>query len=232
MQAAIATADREGLAAVSMRRLAAVLQARTMSLYSHVANKDELLDLMLDELAREGMLGPDLPPHWREAAKAIAIRTRELALAHPWCIELFGQRAQLGPNTMRLLEERVQALDELALAPATAWSAITVLHDYVLGYAVREIAQASAVPADKAEAKRWQASVGGYLTELADSGDFPRIAPLLRAGYGMAADNFQIGLDWLLDSIERQFASPRPSKPARNGPRTNGAPVRNGRKSG
>jgi AcrR family transcriptional regulator len=210
-----------------MRRLAAVLEARTMSLYSHVASKDELLDLMLDELAREGMFGAELPTHWRDAARAMATRTRELALAHPWCIELFGQRPQLGPNTMRLLEERVRGLDELALAPATAWSAVTVLNDYALGYVVREIAQDNVIPADKAEAKRWHASVQGYLTDLADSGDFPRIAPLLRAGYSVQVDNFQIGLDWLLDSIERQFAS----GPGKDGAQPNGNSVRSKRKT-
>lgn len=209
MRVAIEIADREGLGAVSMRRLATDLQARTMSLYSHVANKDELLDLMLDELALDVSLGADVPAGWRPALLATARRTREIALAHPWSIELFGQRSQLGPHTMRLLEERVRMLGELHLPAQQAWSVVTAVNDYVLGYVVREIAQAQAVPTDKAEAKRWHASVAGYLKDLADSGDFPHIAPLLRGGYASDDDNFELGLGWLIDSIERQFAAHR-----------------------
>lgn len=189
-----------------MRRLAAELDARTMTLYSHVASKDDLLDLMFDELSLEASLGDELPAGWRAATTAIAHRMKELGLAHPWSLELFGQRTQLGPNTMRLLEERVRALDELQLPAAAAWSVVTAMNDYVSGYIVREIAQQNVVPDDKAEAKRWHAGVTSYLQGLAESGDFPQIAPLLRSGYGAMADNFDVGLDWLLDSVERRHA--------------------------
>ncbi|HVX42891.1 MAG TPA: TetR/AcrR family transcriptional regulator C-terminal domain-containing protein [Mycobacteriales bacterium] len=204
VRAAIRIADSEGLAAVSMRRLATELDARTMTLYSHVAGKDELFDLMFDELARDISFGPDLPPHWRDAITVEARRMREIGLAHPWSLELFGQRAQLGPNTMRLLEERMRALDELDLPAEQAWSVVTVMQDYVTGYVVRETAQANAVPDDPAEAEQWHADISGYFRGLVDSGEFRRIAPLLTR-FAAPPDNFEVGLAWLLDSIERRY---------------------------
>lgn len=204
MRAAIRIADQEGLAAVSMRRLATELDARTMTLYSHIGSKDELFDLMFDELARDISFGPDLPTHWREAITAAARRMREIGLAHPWSLELFGQRAQLGPNTMRLLEERMRALDELNLPAEQAWSIVTAMQDYVTGYVVRETAQANAVPADPVEAERWHADIAGYFRSLVQSAEFPRIAPLL-THFAAPPDNFEAGLSWLLDSIERRF---------------------------
>ena len=112
VKAAISLADREGLDAVSIRRIAGALEARPMTLYRHVPSKGDLLDLMFDELAGEALLADSLPKRWREALTAIAARTRDIGLAHPWSLQLLGQRAQVGPNTLAVLDEWLRAVRE------------------------------------------------------------------------------------------------------------------------
>jgi AcrR family transcriptional regulator len=98
--AALAIADREGFAAVSMRRVARELDAGTMSLYHYLRTKDDLLELMDDAVIGELLVPPDeLPENWRAALTAIARRTRAAWARHPWAIDsLRGER--FGPNAM------------------------------------------------------------------------------------------------------------------------------------
>ncbi|MFI5693912.1 TetR/AcrR family transcriptional regulator [Kribbella sp. NPDC051586] len=203
---AVAIADRDGLDAVSIRSVAAELDVRPMSLYGHVSSKDDLLDLMFDQLAGESVLGEQLPHEWRTALEAIARRTRDQGLAHPWTIELMVDRIQLGPNTLRVLDEWVQAVKPLSVTTETAWSIVTAVNDYVVGYVTRVSAQRRAVPTDPRAAGEWTRSVRNYLTERADSGDYPHIAPLLRHGFAAQPDNFEAGLSSILDTIEQLHA--------------------------
>ncbi|NUR95072.1 MAG: TetR family transcriptional regulator [Kribbellaceae bacterium] len=206
VDAAIAIADRDGLDAVSIRSVAAWLEVRPMSLYGHVSSKDDLLDLMFDQLAGESVLGDRLPQDWRSALEAIARRTRDQGLAHPWSIELMVDRIQLGPNTLRVLDEWIRAVAPLSVSTETAWSIATAVNDYTVGYVTRVSAQRRAVPTDPKAARAWTSTVDKYLTERAESGDHPHIAPLLRHGFAAQPDNFEAGLAWLLDTIERSHA--------------------------
>jgi AcrR family transcriptional regulator len=209
VSAAVELADRDGLAAVSIRSVAAELNVRPMSLYGHVASKDDLLDLMFDQLAGESVLGDELPDQWRNALEAIARRTRDQGLAHPWTIELMVDRIQLGPNTLRVLDEWMRAVAPLALPPEAGWSIATAVNDYVVGYVIRVSAQRGAVPSDPGAAAEWTSTVGNYLTKSAGSGDYPHIAPLLRQGFAAQPDNFESGLARILDSIVNRVEQPR-----------------------
>lgn len=206
VSAAVAIADRDGLDAVSIRSVAAFLDVRPMSLYGHVSSKDDLLDLMFDQLAGENVLDDELPEHWREALEAIARRTRDQGLAHPWTIELLVDRMQLGPNTLRVLDEWMRAVTPLDVSAETAWSIVTAVNDHTVGYVTRVSAQRRAVPTDPAAADEWTSTVNNYLTERADSGDYPHLAPLLRHGFATQPDNFEAGLSYLLDRIEEKHA--------------------------
>ncbi|WP_427891444.1 TetR/AcrR family transcriptional regulator [Kribbella sp. GL6] len=201
----IGIADRDGLDAVSIRSVAAELGVRPMSLYGHVSSKDDLLDLMFDQLAGESVLGDDLPSDWRSALEAIARRTRDQGLAHPWSIELLVARIQLGPNTLRVLDEWIRAVAPLNVSPETAWTIATAVNDYTVGYVTRIAAQRRAVPTDPAAAQEWTTTVNTYLTQRAESGDHPHLAPLLHEGFATHPDNFTPALTWLLDSIERTY---------------------------
>ncbi|TDW79572.1 MULTISPECIES: TetR/AcrR family transcriptional regulator [Kribbella] len=206
--AAIALADRDGLDAVSIRSVASWLDVRPMSLYGHVSSKDDLLDLMFDQIAGQNVLGDQLPQHWRTALEAIARRTRDQGLAHPWTIELMTDRIQLGPNTLRVLDEWMRAVAPLSVSTEAAWTIVTAVNDYTVGYVIRVVAQRRAVPSDARAAGEWTATVNSYLTERADSGDHPHIAPLLRHGFATQPDSFEAGLSWILDSIEQSHAGP------------------------
>lgn len=215
--AGIGLADRDGLSAVSIRRVAAALDTRPMSLYTHVPSKGDLLDLMFDTLAEQARLGADLPDDWRKALCAIAHRVRDVGLAHAWSIELLGQRMQLGPAVIRLLDEWVAALEPLHLPAGDAWVAVTAVNDYVNGYISRQAALRNAIPRSAAEARQWQRDINAYLTTLADSGDYPHYEPLLRSDSTATGDTFDTGLTWLIDGIAATYA---PSPPRRRGSKT------------
>ena len=84
---------------------------------------------------------------------------------------------------------------------------VTAVNDYVVGYTAREAAQRSAVPVDPAEARQWHKTVALYLGRLAGSGEYPDLAPLLRKGFSAEADNFDAGLELLLDSVGHTHGS-------------------------
>src|SRR3954447_7204088 len=100
-------ADEDGIEAVSMRRIALALGVGTMSLYHHVADKEELLELMADAISGELLVPGGVLGDWREALRAIAHRTRDAFLRHPWLIDTAGRRPLVTPNQLRHIEQSV-----------------------------------------------------------------------------------------------------------------------------
>jgi AcrR family transcriptional regulator len=198
--AAMRLADSEGIDAVSIRRVAAELDARPMSFYKHLGSKDDLLDLMFDELAGK-VLGEPLPEDWREAMTVVAGRKRRLSLAHPWAITLYGRRPSVGPNVLRQLEQSVLALRPLTADLDRALRVVYAIDDYTMGHVTRELTFLVAA------AGEWQRAVRPYLDRLAASGQFPALMPALgRPPAADGAESFAEGLAWLLDGIEAGFA--------------------------
>ena len=195
--AAIGLADAEGLDAVSIRRVAALLDARPMTLYSYIGSKEDLLDLMFDELVGQVTDGDALPADdWRAALMTVASRKRRLCLAHPWVVTLYGRRPRVGPHTLLQLERSVVALRPLTTDLATAVRVVNAVDDYTMGHVSRELTFGAGVTAE------WQAAMRPYLQGLADSGRYPALAPLLTAPLPDDADEtFALGLTWLLDGI-------------------------------
>ena len=112
--AAIELADTEGLEAVSIRRLATKLEARPMSLYSHIERKGDLIDLMVDEVMGGSVLPETLPSgDWRDDLRRIAQRTRENIRSHPWMIAAAFRRPFIGPNALRHIDQSLAAVSEL-----------------------------------------------------------------------------------------------------------------------
>ena len=98
---ALRIADTEGFDAVTMKRIAAELGAGTMTVYYYVRNKTDIVALMQDAILAGVLIpGPELPAGWRAAMAAIARRTRQVLMAHPWSLTSFND-AQFGPNAMR-----------------------------------------------------------------------------------------------------------------------------------
>ena len=137
---AIAMLDAEGVEALSMRKLGARLNAGATSLYRHVANKDELMELALDEVAGEITVPSTDGADWRAAATQAARSFRDTALRHPWLASVLGQAglAYLGPNLMSV-SEGLAALFIKAGFPDPS-GAIDAVLSYVIGMSITEAA--------------------------------------------------------------------------------------------
>jgi AcrR family transcriptional regulator len=137
--AAIRIADAEGFEAVSMRRLAAELDAGTMTLYHYVRTKDELLTLVVDAFLGEVVLsrGQRLPRDWHAAITLIARRTRDALRRHPWIFDITDD-PNIGPNAMRHFDQSWQALASLQASFDDKLDLITVVDEYVFGFCLHE----------------------------------------------------------------------------------------------
>ena len=142
-ETAIRLADAEGLEAVSIRRVAAELDARAMSLYDHFASKRELLASMADEGVGEILASGPLPKDWREA---IAVSARKMYAAyahHPWMIFVAAERPRPGPNSVKIAKQMARALATLPLEHEDVWQVQGIVNDYVIGYSFRTVATVS-----------------------------------------------------------------------------------------
>ena len=208
MAAAIGLADTEGLSAVSIRRVAAALNTRPMSLYSHIARKDDLLDLMLDQVLGE-VLVDQLPGDWRQALRAIAHRTRATARRHPWIIGALGQRPTIGPNGLRHREQSLAAVADLDIDLFRKGALLEAVDAYTIGHVTMELAERETQRREHLSGPQWHTAMQAYLQRLLGSGDFPHLA---RLGHGAGippADHqrrFDAGLDWLLAGFTTTLA--------------------------
>jgi len=185
---ALRIADAEGFAAVSMRRIAQEMDVGTMSLYYYVKTKADLVAAMDDALMGE-VLAPSLPGNWREALTAIAVRTRNVFLRHPWALSSMSS-APPGVNAMRHMEQCLHALAGTTMTTQEKLALLSIIDDFVFGYALREAGDDPKVDLKFARA------------QLA-TGAFPRLRDAFGKGRLPAMpDRFQMGLRALLDSVK------------------------------
>jgi AcrR family transcriptional regulator len=205
--AAVALADEGGLEEVSLRKVAARLNAGPMRLYGHIATKQELLDLMVDEVHAEILPG-ERTADWREALRVLAHRTRRAALRHPWLADLLGGRPALGPNGLAVTEAKLAALDGLADVD-TVMRAVETVSAYVTGALRREVANLRAERATGMSKRDWQRAHGPHVTEMLATGRFPALARAVHDGTHLdAGETFATGLEWVLDAVAARL--PRP----------------------
>lgn len=205
--AGLAIADQEGLEAVSMRRVAQRLGAGAMTLYSYVANKDDLLDLMADAVMGE-LVVPDLSDDWREAVRQIARRTRAIFLAHPWLAEAGGGRGSPGPNALLHFEQSLQAVSGLGLDHAQRLAVISAVDDYVFGYVHREVEMERERERGGMSHDEHVESIRPWIEDMIATGRFPHLERYMEEGGLPPADRrLEEGLDWLLDGIAARFGS-------------------------
>jgi AcrR family transcriptional regulator len=198
LRAAVALADTAGLDGFSMRGLAQELGVVPMALYKHVANKDQLLDGMVDIVFSE----IELPPgelDWRSAMRLRAISARDALRRHGWAIGMMESRHP-GPANLRNHNAVMGCLREAGFPFAMAVHAYSVQDAYIYGFALQEkdLALETADSAGEAAQRRAQ-TIGAldeypYLVEIA--------AELPRSGYNSGAE-FAWGLDLILDGLER-----------------------------
>jgi AcrR family transcriptional regulator len=199
LQVAVAFADEHGMAALSMRRLGEALGVEAMSLYNHVANKDELLDGMIDVVFGEIDL-PEGAAGWRTAMRERAVSARQALSRHRWAIGLMESRSSPGPATLAHHDAVFGSLRAAGFSIAMTAHAFSLLDSYIYGFALQEASlpfDSGAQTADLAEAilSRLPRDRYPHLVELT-------VNHVLRPGYDYG-NEFDFGLDLLLDGLER-----------------------------
>lgn len=194
--AAIAIADR--YEPVTMKAVAVALGDYTpMALYRYVANKDGLLDLMLDSVAGEVPV-PAPGPSWRVDLHDAAVGMRAMIARHPWFSHYFHTRPPAGPNVMRHLEFKLTVLTRAGASLSVAMTYAALIDRHVLGSGMQE--QAEGGPVDPA--------VFGQVRELAAARDLPNLTAWLSAPAGPPVEEqFELGLGFLLDGIAARISS-------------------------
>lgn len=207
IEGAIAVADAGGLGALTLRSLADALGVRPMTPYHHVANKDEILDGMIDAVFGEIAL-PPADAGWRPAIRERAVSARHVLRRHPWAVGLMDSRRSPGPATLRHHEAVIGTLRRGGFPIEMVGHAYSLLDSYTYGFAVQE----AALPMDADDAP---AMVETFLEQL-DPVEFPNLAELAteyaRSG-DQGADEFEVGLDLVLDSLEWLLTQHRRGRP-------------------
>ncbi|MEV8590856.1 TetR/AcrR family transcriptional regulator C-terminal domain-containing protein [Streptomyces sp. NPDC051180] len=216
---AIVMLDADGIEALSMRKLGARLNAGATSLYRHVATKDELMELAVDEVAAE-LTVPDPGGPWRDAATEAAASFRGTALRHPWLSSVLGQAglAYLGPNLMAY-SERLAGLFAAAGFPEPSRAIDTVL-SYVIGMSTTEAAWLTTVArsgeteagfiARLMPAAQQAAADHDHLSEAyADAAGTATVDPVT-----LRDAKFSYGLEVVLDGLEMRLPRRPGARPA------------------
>ena len=196
--AAMKLADEGGTGALTMQAIGRRLGVEAMSLYRHVRNKDDILDGMVDLVFAEVELPADRSS-WRTVLRARSISTRAALRRHPWAITLMESRMAPGPANLRSHEDALTVLLDSGCSATTATHAYNLVDSYVLGFALQEVN----LPFSNAEEL---AAVGELLIAQVPADEYPNFvrvsAELLASGFDYA-DEFEFGLDLILDGIER-----------------------------
>jgi AcrR family transcriptional regulator len=212
LRAAVAHADAHGIGSLSMRKLGEVLKVEAMSLYNHVANKDELLDGMVDVVFSEIDVPRDARS-WKEAMRDRAVSARAALARHHWAIGLMESRRSPGPATLRHHDTVIGVLRAGGFPVALAAHAFAVLDAYIYGFALQEATlpfESGPQTGELAQEIMAGMPAGGYphLTELA-------VEHILQPGYDFG-DEYAFGLELILDGLERALET---SVPTGRGPK-------------
>jgi AcrR family transcriptional regulator len=207
--AAIRVADAEGLAQLSMRRIATELGAAPMSLYRHVNGKDELLVSMMDSALGEDPLPARPPKGWRAQLELSSRVEWQGFRRHPWLAPALSiTRPQLIPNGMRHTEWALRALDGLGLTIQEMMYVHVTLFSHVRGLALNLEAEAQAEQDSGLTSDEWMQTQEHGFRVIAGTGDFPLLNRLVDSEMELDLDQlFEFGLGRLLDGLERHLAS-------------------------
>jgi AcrR family transcriptional regulator len=202
---AVTLADTQGIEAVSMRALAVELGVGAASLYRYVARKDELIDLMVD-----AVMGNDLhfeiSGEWRADLRSVARGLRAMTLRHPWMAVHGTGRRNLGPNTARLYEQVLGAIDGLGLTIDEMLVMVETLDAFVRGRSLEDLSEQEAVRRSGLSQEAWMQAQTPYVQSLMESGHYPvltRVVLDARSPHDpdRLEHGFNVGLERVLDGI-------------------------------
>jgi AcrR family transcriptional regulator len=199
LRAAIAFADEHGVEALSMRKLADELGVQAMSLYNHVANKEDLLDGILDSALAE-IAVPRADTDWRTQIREVAISAHETTLRHPWAADL-SVRAKPGPGRLQYGESLLASFRNAGFSKELTFHAYHIVESYIQGFTSLVLNYRAADP-----------KLLGDFVERFARGDFGADLPYftehalqhMEPEPGQDDVNaFELGVDLLLDGLER-----------------------------
>jgi len=201
LQTAIAIADASGSSALTMRSLAQALQVKPMAVYHHVANKEEILDGIIDLVFSE----IDLPPadiDWKAAMRQRAIAARNVLSLHPWAIPLMESRSNPGPATLRQHDAVIATFRRAGFSIRMTAHAYSLLDSYLYGFALQE---SVSLPFDATTAPELAEKVLAQFP----TDEYPHLAELatehvLQPGYDYG-NEYEFGLDLILDGLEKSL---------------------------
>lgn len=210
-EVAIEIAEKEGVDALSMRRLAQELGSGTMTLYYYLRGKRELLALVEDRIIAD-ILVPDgaLPDDWRSALSQLARRAKDAWMRRSWAV-MSVRTPYIGPNGMRYFEQTLAALGNTPLTPTQKLESLALVDNYVLSFVMRESAA-------QRTGDDWISEVAAFMTGELATERYPHIQQLLGGGNvrGLirqltdagAEERFERGLSLILDGIAGQLTRP------------------------
>jgi AcrR family transcriptional regulator len=201
--AAIAIADRDGLADLSMRRLATELGVATMSLYRHVPSRDDLTLAMIDTAIGDVRLPPRHPRGWRSSLQLCARLEWALFQRHPWLGPSMSlTRPQMAPNAMRLSEWVMAAFDGTSLTLSERMYVQVLLFSFVRGLASALEPENEALRESGLTADQWMEQQEAIFTTMMDAHEMTHFKQLTREPFDLDLDSlFEFGLARLLDGI-------------------------------
>ncbi|MEJ2852285.1 TetR/AcrR family transcriptional regulator, partial [Saccharothrix sp. CCNWLW140] len=179
--AAVELADAEGLAAVSMRRVADKLGVGTMSLYTHVPGKAELVDVMVDTVSAETGR-EDVPGGWRARLAHVARENWALCLRHPWLLEVSGHRAVLGPGVAAKYDFELRAVDGIGLTDVEMDAVLTLVLGHVRAAARLAVEAARVERSTGLTDEQWWAGARPVLFSVFSPPPFPPPSPIGEEG--------------------------------------------------
>jgi AcrR family transcriptional regulator len=197
LKAAIGLADVGGIEALSMRKLAQKLGVEAMSLYNHVANKDEIVDGMLELVAQEIELPAD-GADWKAAVRSSAVSAHEAFRRHRWAAGLWMTRGGVSPTRLRYGDSVLRTFREAGFSEDLTYHAFHTFQAHVVGYTMQELN----FPFDKEELKQLAAT---FLREFPVD-EYPHLAEHIAQHVEPSevhGGTFEFGLDLMLDGLER-----------------------------
>ena len=212
VRAGIEAADEDGLAALSMRRVAERLGVTAMSLYTYVPGKAELVDVMLDAAVGETVEADDRGDAgggWRENLESVARRNWDLYHRHPWMLQVSAMsRPPLGPNAIAKYDQELRAVDGIGLSEVEMDSVVSLLAGYVQGAARASVEASRAEQRTGMTDDEWWSANAPLIEKVFDPDRYPtaaRVGPVAGAAYEAAYDPdfaFEFGLQRVLDGVE------------------------------
>jgi AcrR family transcriptional regulator len=197
LDAAVRRADESGIESLSMRRLGQELGVEAMALYHHFANKDDLVDSMVDLVFGEIELPPS-GPDWRTAMRQRAIAVRDALLRHRWAIGLMESRRRPGPANLRHHDAVIGSLRAAGFDIAMVAHAYSLLDSYIYGFALTKMNLPFDTSHDVGE-------LAQSMLEPFPPDEYPNMVEILtshvmKPGYDYG-DEFEYGLDLILDGL-------------------------------